>query len=151
MGVLSTANVHDSVVGWALLLLAHWIYGLSVQVVYANSAYVERRFLWVVRVVLGALAAVDYNLRRRGKRKVGRLWQMRGWRRRVLFPRRAIERHFAWAKRCFGLSCLASVGWLRVYQRVLLEYLGTVGVALYASGCGRADLARSGSGVLAHV
>lgn len=151
LGVLTTANVHDSVVGWALLLLAHWMYGLSVQVVYADSAYFERRFLWVVRVVLGALAAVDYNLRRGGKRKVGLLWQIRAWRRRVLSPRGAIERHFAWVKRYFGLGNLASVGWLRVYQRVLLVYIGVLGVALCAYRYGRVDLARSRSGVLAHL
>ena len=62
------ANVHDTVVGWAILPATVWLYQPTVSVVYADAAYFDRRFFHVVRNILGAFPAVDYNPRRRGKR-----------------------------------------------------------------------------------
>ena len=97
---VTPANAHDT----RIVLLAAWLYRLRVAVVYADAAYFDRRFVYVVRHLLGAFPAVDYNPRRRGKRQLASRDFIRWWKRRVLWPRRAIERHFAWAKRYFGTN-----------------------------------------------
>lgn len=61
--LVTPANVHDSLVGWFIVLLAALLFGFQVLVVYADAAFFDRRFFWVVFDILGAHAAVDYNLR----------------------------------------------------------------------------------------
>ena len=149
--LVTPANVHDSRVGWFIVLVAALLYGFQVLVVYADAAYFDRRFFWVVFDILGAHAAVDYNLRRAGKRKLVDPFFLRQWRRLVIRPRTDIERHFAWIKRYFGLKYFQCFTFLRVNQFVLLTYIATLAVALAAQRCGRPELVRSRSMVLAHV
>lgn len=149
--LVTPANVHDSLIGWLILLVAALLYGFRVLVVYADAAYFERRFFWVVFDILGAHAAVDYNLRRAGKRKLAEPFFLRQWWRLVIRPRSDIERHFAWIKRYFGLKYFQCFTFLRVSQFVLLTYIATLAVALAAQRYNRPELARSRSMVLAHV
>jgi len=102
--LVTPANVHDSLVGWLIVLVAALVYGFQVLVVYADAAYFDRRFFRIVCDILGAHAAVDYNLRRAGKCKLVQPFFLRQWWRLVIQPRSDIERHFAWIKRYFGLK-----------------------------------------------
>ena len=148
---VTPANVHDTVIGWAIVLMTAWLYRLTVSIVYADAAYFDRRFLSLVRYLLGAFPAVDYNPRRRGKRQLAIPAFIRQWRRLVLTPRKAIERHFAWVKRYFGLKYFQCYTLVRVTQYVLLSYIATAAVALAAYRYGRPDLIRRRAMVLAHV
>jgi hypothetical protein len=149
--LVTPANVHDSLVGWLIVLLAALLFGFQVLVVYADAAYFDRRFFRVVCDILGAHAAVDYNLRRAGKRKLVDPFFLQQWRRLVIWPRGDIERHFAWIKRYFGLKYFQCFTFLRVYQFVLLTYIAALAVALAAQRYDRPELVRSRSMVLAHV
>ena len=149
--LVTPANVHDSLVGWLIVLLAALLFGFRVLVVYADAAYFDRRFFRVVFDILGAHAAVDYNLRRSGKRKLVDPFFLQQWRRLVIWPRGDIERHFAWIKRYFGLKYFQCFTFLRVSQFVLLTYIAALAVALAAQRYDRPELVHSRSMVLAHV
>lgn len=149
--VVTPANVHDGLVGFLIVLAAVVIYGLRVTVVYADAAYFDGRMLGLIRNWLGATPAVDYNLRRHGKRKLATPFFLRQWRHYVLGPRSAIERHFAWVKRYFGLKYFQCYTFIRVSQFVLLTYIVVVAVALAAQRYQRPDLVRSRTSVLAHA
>jgi len=125
------------------VLVAALVYGLRVLVVYADAAYFDRRFFWVVFDILGAHAAVDYNLRRAGKRKLAEPFFLRQWWRLVIRPRSDIERHFAWIRRYFGLKYFQCFTFLRVCQFVLLTYIAALAVALAAQRYDRPELVRS--------
>lgn len=149
--LVTPAHVHDSRVGWFIVLVAAVLYGFRVLVVYADAAYFDRRFFWVVQEILGAHPAVDYNVRRAGKRKLATLFFLGQWRRLVITPRSAIERHFAWMKRYFGLKYFQCYSWLRVTQFVLLTYCAALAVALAAQRYERPELIRRRAMVLAQV
>jgi hypothetical protein len=149
--LVTPAHVHDSRVGWFIVLVAAVLYGFRVLVVYADAAYFDRRFFRVVHDILGAHPAVDYNLRRAGKRKLATLFFLDQWRRLVIRPRSDIERHFAWMKRYFGLKYFQCYSWLRVTQFVLLTYCAALAVALAAQRYERPDLLRRRAMVLAQV
>src|SRR5512147_1714330 len=72
--LVTPAHVHDSLVGWFIILVAAVLYGFRVLVVYADAAYFERRFFRVVQDILGAHPGVDYNVRRQGKRQLATLF-----------------------------------------------------------------------------
>lgn len=150
LALVTPANVHDSQVGWLLLLIGALLFGFRVLVVYADAAYADRRFFRVIRH-LGAYPAVDYNLRRAGKRKLATPFFIRQWKRLVLRPRSAIERHFAWMKRYFGLKYFQGFTYLRVSQFVLLTYVAALAVAVAACRYQRQELVRRRAMVLAHV
>lgn len=149
--LVTPAHIHDSRIGWLLVLLAVLIFGLRLVVVYADAAYFDKRFFAWVHDVVGAHPAVDYNLRRAGKRKLATPFFLGQWRRYVLGPRSAIERHFAWLKRYFGLTHFQCFTDHRVSQFVLLTYIVVVAVAFAAQRYQRPDLVRSRSKVLAHA
>jgi hypothetical protein len=149
--LVTPAHVHDSLVGWFIVLVAAVLYGFRVWVVYADAGYFDWRFLRVVQEILGAHAAVDYNLRRAGKRKLASLFFLEQWRRLVITPRSDIERHFAWMKRYFGLKYFQCYSWLRVTQFVLLTYCAALAVALAAQRYERPELIRRRAMVLAQV
>lgn len=149
--LVTPAHIHDSRVGWLLVLLAVLLFGFRVLVVYADAAYFDKRFFAWVHDFVGAHPAVDYNLRRAGKRKVATLFFLGQWRHYVLGPRSAIERHFAWAKRYFGLNDFQCFTYVRVSQFILLTYIVVLAVALTAQRYQRPDLVRSRSKVLAHA
>jgi hypothetical protein len=149
--VVTPAHVHDSLVGWLLVVAAVLIFDLSVWVVYADAAYFDKRFFGWIYDWLGAHPAVDYNLRRAGKRKLATLFFIGQWRYYVLGPRSAIERHYAWAKRYFGLKYFQCYTLMRVTQFILLTYIVIVAVAVAAGRYQRPDLVRSRGQVLAHA
>jgi Transposase DDE domain len=149
--LVTPAHVHDSLMGWLLVLLAVLIFELPVWIVYADAAYFDKRFFGWVHDWLGAHPAVDYNLRREGKRKLATPFFLGQWRQYVLGPRSAIERHFAWAKRYFGLKYFQCFTYIRVTQFILLTYIVIVAVAVAAQRYQRPDLVRSRSQVLAHA
>lgn len=149
--LVTAAHVHDSQVGWFIVLLSALLYGLRVLVVYADAAYFDGKMFQVVHDFLGAHPAIHYNLRRSGKRKLATLFFLEQWQRLVIAPRTAIERHFAWMKRYFGLKDFQGSTLLRVTQFVLLTYSAALAVALAAQRYQRPDLYRRRSMVLAHV
>jgi hypothetical protein len=69
----------------------------------------------------------------------------------VTAPRTAIERHFAWMKRYFGLKGFQQFTLLRVMQFVLLTYIACLAIALAATRYQRPELRRSRSMVIAHL
>ena len=149
--LVTPAHVHDSVVGWFIILVTTVLYDFRVLVVYADAAYFDRRFFRVVQDILGAHPGVDYNVRRQGKRQLATLFFLGQWRRLVITPRSDIERHFAWMKRYFGLKYFQCYSWFRVTQFVLLTYSAAMAVALAAQRFQRPDLLRCRAMVLAQV
>ena len=149
--LVTPAHVHDSLVGWFIVLVAAVLYAFRVLVVYADAGYFDWRFLRVVGEILGAHAAVDYNPRRSGKRKLATLFFLGQWRRLVITPRSDIERHFAWMKRYFGLKYFQCFSWMRVTQFVLLTYCAALAVALAAQRYERPELIRRRAMVLAQL
>ena len=149
--LVTPAHVHDSLVGWFIVLVAAILYGFRVLVVYADAGYFDRRFFRVVQEILRAHPAVDYNLRRAGKRKLATLFFLEQWRRLVIIPRSDIERHFAWMKRYFGLKYFQCYSWMRVTQCVLLTYSAALAVALAAQRYQRPELIRRRAMVLAQM
>jgi hypothetical protein len=149
--IVTPAHVHDSVMGWLLVVAAVLIFDLRVWVVYADAAYFDKRFFGWVYDWLGAHPAVDYNLRRAGKHKLATPFFIGQWRHYVLGPRSAIERHYAWAKRYFGLKYFQCYTLMRVTQFILLTYIVIAAVAVAAGRYQRPDLVRSRGQVLAHA
>jgi hypothetical protein len=146
--VVTPANRRDAVLAIPLLLAAVLLYGLRIWIVYADAAYFEYHILAFIVQVLGASAAIDYNLRRKGRRYLATLFFLRQWAHLVAGPRRGIERHFAWAKRYFGLKAFQCWTYLRVSQYALLTYVVILGVALAAERYGRSDLRLQRASVL---
>jgi hypothetical protein len=105
----------------------------------------------VVHDILHAHPAINYNLRRKGKRQIATRFFLEQWHRLVIGPRTAIERHFAWAKRYFGLDDFQCFTLLRVMQFVLLVYIAILAVALAATRYQRPDIRRSRSMVIAYL
>lgn len=149
--VVTPAHVHDSQVGGLLVLAAAMLYGLRVLIVYADAAYFDAKMFRIVHDILGAHAAIQYNLRRAGKRKLATFFFLEQWRRLVINPRTAIERHFAWMKRYFGLKYFQCFTYDRVAQFVLLTYCAVLAVALAAERYQRPDLRHRRAMVLAHL
>jgi hypothetical protein len=131
--LLTPAQVHDSQVGWFVVLLAALLFRLGVEVVYADGAYFDWRLLTVVTQILHAHPAIQYNLQRQGKRKLVTRFFAQQWRRLVTTPRTAIEHHFAWMKRYFGLKGFQCFTLWRVMQLVLLTYIACLAIALAAT------------------
>jgi hypothetical protein len=149
--LVTPAHVHDSQVGWFVILVAALLFGLKVLVVYADAAYFDKRMFWVVHEVLGAHPAIHYNLRKAGKKKLATLDFLGQWQRLVTTPRTAVERHFAWMKRYFGLKYFQCFTLMRIMQFVQLTYIAALAVALSAERYQRPDLYRRRSMVLAHL
>lgn len=149
--LLTPAHPHDSQVGWFVVLVAALLFHFSVQVVYADAAYADWRMLKVVHDILHAHPAVHYNPRRKGKRHLATLFFLEQWQRLVTTPRTAIERHFAWSKRYFGLKDFQCFTLLRVMQFALLVYIAILAVALAATRYQRPDIRRCRSMVIAHL
>lgn len=148
MFLITPANRHDCL--WAIPLLAATVlcYGFQVLIVRGDAAYFSTAILCFIRYVLGASFFNDYNLRRKGKTVVATLFFLNQWRFHQRF-RTAIERHFAWAKRYFGLNASGYRGWVAIMQYAALVYAVMLGVALAAERYGRPELRLSRKGVLA--
>lgn len=147
--LVTPAHVHDSQIGWAIILLTGLFYAIRVGVVYADAAYFDSRMFKVVHDFLGAHPAINYNLRKAGKTKLATLFFLEQWQRLVIAPRTSIERHFAWTKRYFGLKYFQCFSLPRVTQFVLLTYVAVLAVALAAVRYQRPDLATRRARVIA--
>jgi len=146
---VTPAHVHDSQIGWLIVLLSGLFYAIRVSIVYADAAYFDNRMFKVVHEFLGAHPAINYNLRKAGKTKLATLFFVHQWWRLVIVPRTAIERHFAWSKRYFGLKYFQCFTFPRVAQFVLLTYLAILAVALAAYRYQRPDLVTRRARVIA--
>ena len=130
-----------------MLVFAIVLFAYPVVIVRADAGYFTYPILNFIRVVLRAGFVIDYNLRRRGKRFLVTLFFLGQWRFHQK-PRGTIERHFAWAKRYFGLEAGRWAGLVAAYQHTALVYSTMLGVALVAHRYQRPDLAGSRTRVL---
>jgi hypothetical protein len=147
MFLVTPANAQESVLAIPLLVLAVAFFAYPIVVVRADAGYFTYAILNFIRVVLHAGFVIDYNLRRRGKRFLATLFFLWQWRFHQK-PRATIERHFAWAKRYFGLEAGRWAGLVAAYQHTALVYSTLLGVALVAHRYQRPDLAGSPTRVL---
>jgi hypothetical protein len=148
MFLVTPANRQESLLAIPLLILALTCYGFAFTIVRADAGYFTYPILHFIRTVLHASFMVDYNLRRRGKRFLATLFFVDQWRFH-LRPRATIERHFAWAKRYFGLESAQWAGLVAAYQHTALVYATILAVALIAHRYQRPELAGSPTKVLA--
>jgi hypothetical protein len=148
MFLVTSANRQESLLAIPLLTLAVAFFGFSITVVRADAGYFTTPILNFIRVILHAGFVIDYNLRRRGKHFLATLFFLNQWRFHQR-PRAIIERHFAWAKRYFGLETARWVGLVAAYQHTALVYSVMLGVALVAHRYQRPELAGSRTRVLA--
>lgn len=146
--LVTPANRHDSPLAIPLLSLAVACFGIPIAVVRADAAYFSFTLLNYIHTVLQAGWVIDYNLRKQGKKALATLPFIRHWRFHLKF-RSVIERHFAWAKRYFGLEAARWKGLCAAYQHTALVYSVMLGVALTAHRFQRPDLAGSRMKVLA--
>jgi len=148
MFLVSPANRQDSPFAIPLLALTVACFGFSITMVRADAGYFTIPIMWFIRSVLKASFVIDYNLRRQGKRFLATLFFIDQWSFH-LQPRSNIERHFAWAKRYFGLESASWSGLVAAYQHTALVYTVMLGVALVAHRYQRPELAGSRTQVLA--
>jgi len=146
--LITPANRQESIVAIPLLALSKMLFALPITLVRADSGYFTHAILTFIRYTLNASFMIDYNLRRRGKRFLATLFFLDQWRFHM-GPRAIIERHFAWAKRYFGLESARWHGLVAAYQHTALVYAVMLGVALTAHRFQRPDLAGSRAKVLA--
>lgn len=144
---ITPANVADCL--WAVPLLAAvlLLYGFDICIVRADAAYFTKKILSFIYHILRAEPFVDYNVRRQNKQVVT-LEFIIEWE-GLMAPRSDIERHFAWAKRYFGLKYFQIEGWLNVMTYACCTYIAMLAVAVVAYRCQRPELARSRTNVLA--
>lgn len=144
---VTPANAADSV--WAIPLLAAvmLLYGFEVWFVRADAAYFTWKILGFISEVLQASPVVDFNVRRNNKQLVT-LTFLQQWE-GLMGPRSDIERHFAWAKRYFGLKYFQIQGWLNTMTYACCIYIAILAVAIVAYRCQRPELVRSRTNVLA--
>lgn len=146
--LVTPANRHDSPVVIPLLSLAVTCFALPIAIVRADTAYFSFALFHYIHTVLRAGCMIDYNLRKQGKKALATLPFIRQWRFHAKF-RAVIERHFAWAKRYFGLEAARWKGRCAAYQHTALVYNVMLGVALTAHRFQRPELAGSRMKVLA--
>jgi len=146
--LVTPANWQDSPVAIPLLTLAVTLFHFPIAIVRADAGYFTYALMNFIRTVLGAGFVIDYNPRRRGKTALATLPFIRRWRHYLSF-RAVIERHFAWAKRYFGLESARWTGLVAAWQHTALVYSAMLGVALTAHRFQRPELAGSRMKVLA--
>jgi Transposase DDE domain len=146
---ISPANANDSPFALPLLQAAVKLFGFKVGYFRGDAAYDSKKLKDYVTKVLKAVWAVDYNLRRKGKRQLADRDQMKRWR-WFMRPRSTIERFFAWVKRYYQLKYFKVRGQSAITRHVLATYCATLFVGWVAACYRRPDLMRSPSRVLAH-
>lgn len=91
MLTVSPANAPDAPVAPPLLQAITGWFGVNLQIVRADVAYHSKELRhWVVSE-MGAIWAVDYNVRRKGKKQLAERRQMKRWK-WLMRPRATIER-----------------------------------------------------------
>jgi hypothetical protein len=146
---LSPANAHDGPFALPLLQSVQHFWQFRVEIVRADAAYHSRALWEYVVLKLGAIWAVDYNLRRRGKKHLAHPDHLKRWR-WFMRPRALIERFFAWTKRYYKLKYFKVQGKDAIARHVIATYIATLLVGWVAVLAGRADLLHSPSRVLAY-
>jgi hypothetical protein len=144
---VTPANAADNVWAIPLLLATVLLYGFEVWFVRADGAYFTWAILGFIHDVLRASPVVDYNVRRKNRQLVT-LTFIQQWE-GLMGPRSDIERHFAWAKRYYGLKYFQVETWLNVMTYACCVYIAMLAVALTACRCQRPELAGSRTRVLA--
>ena len=144
---ITPANAADNVWAIPLLLATVLLYGFEVWFVRADGAYFTWEILGFIHDVLRASPVVDYNVRRKNRQLVtlAFIQQWEG----LTGPRSDIERHFAWAKRYYGLKYFQVETWLNVTTYACCVYIAMLAVALAACRCQRPELAGSRTRILA--
>jgi hypothetical protein len=135
----------------AIVLSVSLLFGLRILVVYADDVYFDWCMFKVVNDILCAHPAVNYNVRRSGKRKLATLFFLEQWQQLVINPRTDIELHFTWMKRYFVLTYFQSYTLICVTQFVFLTYIADLAVALATERYQRPELHRSRSMVLVNL
>ena len=148
MLLVSPANRNDAPWAIPLMLLAHRLFTLPVQVVRADAAYFTKPILTFIILVLHATPNVAFNTRRAGKRFLVTLAWLNQFR-RDKGKRGYIERFFALLKRYFRLNYLSAPGLARTYQHAFEIMIAVLLVAWLADHLGRPDLAHARSRILA--
>jgi hypothetical protein len=146
--LVTPANWQDSPLAIPLLTLAASLFHFPIAIVRADAIYFTYPIMNFIRTVLHAGFVIDYNPRRKGRTFLATLPFIRRWRHYLGF-RAVIERHFAWAKRYFGLETARWRGLLPAWQHTALVYSVMLGVALTAHRFQRPELAGSRMKVLA--
>jgi hypothetical protein len=146
--LITPANRQESIAAIPLLALSVMLFALPITIVRADSGYFTTAIMAFIRHTLQASFMIDYNLRRRGKRFLATLFFLEQWDFHM-GPRAIIERHFAWAKRYFGLESARWRGLIAAYQHTALVYSVMLGVALTAHRLQHPELAGSRTKVLA--
>lgn len=150
MFILTPANRNDAPFAIPLLSAVIKLYPFfKIERVYADAAYFTKDIVWFIGKIVGAIAFIDYNLRRKGKKAVATLEFLKFWNTEVLGKRRTIERFFGIVKRYYGLNDFQVQGLQAVILHVLLTYIAVLSVALLAVEIGRKDLMRSPRRILA--
>lgn len=146
---LSPANANDGPFALPLLQSAVYFFKFRVGIVRGDAAY-DTKALWHYVVGhLKAIWAVDYNLRRAGKKKLADREAMERWR-WFMRPRSTIERFFRWVKSYYQLKYFKVQGRAAIMRHVLGTYSATLFVGWVAACYKRPDLMRSPSRVLAY-
>lgn len=148
MFLVTPANWQESRMAIPLLSLAVKLFHFPIAIVRADAGYFTYPIMNFIRTVLQAGFVIDYNPRRRGKTALATFSFIRRWRFYLGF-RAVIERHFAWAKRYFGLETARWKGLTAAWQHTALVYSVMLGVALTAHRFQRPELAGSRMKVLA--
>lgn len=146
---LSPANAHDGPFALPLLQAAQHFFKFRVGIVRGDAAYHSKALWCYVVGHLRAIWAVDYNLRRAGKKKLADREAMRRWR-CFMRPRSTIERFFRWVKCYYQLKYFKVQGQAAITRHVLATYSATLFVGWVAALYKRPDLMRSPSRVLAY-
>lgn len=150
MFMVTPANVSDSVPAILLLVAAKTLFGLTIRVVRADAAYWTTAILAFILYGLQAWPAIDYNLRRLGKKFIASV-EFLNWWQREREKRADIERSFAILKRWYGLKAFYVQGLENVMRHALLTCLAILLTALAAQEIGRPDLSRSPRRLLADL
>lgn len=133
--LITPASAHDNPPGVRLLRRVVQIIGRLPEVVRADAAYFSLEFIGLI-LAWGARAAVDYNVRRAGKKFLVPMWFIRWWKHRM-GKRSTIERFFGIVKRWYGLEHLRAPGYVSCLRHVLMTYSAVLTVALLAVQRGR--------------
>lgn len=133
--LLTDGKAHDNPPGVRLLRRIVQIIGRLPEVVRADAAYFSIEFIGLI-LAWGARAAVDYNVRKAGKKFLVPVWFIQWWVHRM-GKRSTIERFFGIAKRWYDLEHLRTPGYLGCLRHVLMTYCAILTVALLAHQRGR--------------
>jgi hypothetical protein len=146
---ISPANANDSPFALPMLRAIETLWKLPVRIVRADAAYPSKALWDYVVSHLKAIWAVDYNLRRAGKKKLADRQQMKRWR-WFMRPRATIERFFGWVKNHYKLKYFKVQGQAAIQRHVIATYIATLLVGWIAVLYNRPDLMHSPSRVLAY-